>query len=209
MPTTEPLAVAVCSPQPVVRNGLLALLERHPERFRLVDACGGAPDDQPEVVLYDVVALTEGIADLTGLLSRTQGKVLAVARDLRPDLARRAIAAGVDGCVSLGVDEDELVEAVAAAGTDDVAAAPPAGPADPAGRTARPGRRSALSAREVEVLALIAQGRTNLQIADELFLSINSVKTYVRNAYVKIGAGNRSQAVAWAIRNGVDARTGR
>ena len=56
--------------------------------------------------------------------------------------------------------------------------------------------------REVQVLTLIAQGRTNRDVADELFLSPNSIKTYVRTAYRKIGATSRSQAVSWAIRNG-------
>jgi NarL family two-component system response regulator LiaR len=53
------------------------------------------------------------------------------------------------------------------------------------------------------VLVLLTQGLTNKQIADRLYLSINSVKTYVRNAYSKIGAANRSQAVGWAIHHGL------
>ena len=52
------------------------------------------------------------------------------------------------------------------------------------------------------MITLIAQGRTNREIAAELYLSPNSIKTYVRTAYRKIGATSRSQAVAWAIRNG-------
>jgi DNA-binding CsgD family transcriptional regulator len=65
-----------------------------------------------------------------------------------------------------------------------------------------------LTRREVEVLTLIAQGRSNRDIAAELYLSPNSIKTYVRTAYRKIGATSRSQAVAWAIRHGfpVDGR---
>ena len=55
-----------------------------------------------------------------------------------------------------------------------------------------------LSAREVEVLALIAEGLTNQEIADRVFVSINSVKTYIRSAYRKIGVHSRSQAAVWA-----------
>jgi NarL family two-component system response regulator LiaR len=62
---------------------------------------------------------------------------------------------------------------------------------------------AALSEREEQVLALIAQGLTNQEIADRLFISINSVKTYIRSAYRKVGVGSRSQAVAWGLRNGV------
>ena len=65
-----------------------------------------------------------------------------------------------------------------------------------------PGRGHGLSAREAEVLVLIAQGLSNQEIADRAFLSINSVKTYVRSAYRKIGVERRTQAVIWATRNG-------
>jgi two-component system, NarL family, response regulator LiaR len=65
------------------------------------------------------------------------------------------------------------------------------------------GDGAVLSEREEQVLALIAQGLTNQQIADRLFISINSVKTYIRSAYRKVGVASRSQAVAWGLRNGV------
>ena len=65
-----------------------------------------------------------------------------------------------------------------------------------------PGKGAGLSRRESDVLALIAQGRSNQEIADECFLSINSVKTYIRSAYRKIGVSHRAQAVVWALRHG-------
>lgn len=58
-----------------------------------------------------------------------------------------------------------------------------------------------LSDREEEVLRLIAAGLTNREIADHVYISINSVKTYIRSAYRKIGVSSRSQAVAWSLRN--------
>jgi DNA-binding CsgD family transcriptional regulator len=60
-----------------------------------------------------------------------------------------------------------------------------------------------LSDREEEVLRLIAAGLTNREIADHVFISINSVKTYIRSAYRKIGVTSRSQAVAWGMRNDI------
>lgn len=60
-----------------------------------------------------------------------------------------------------------------------------------------------LSHRELEVLALIASGLSNEEIAIRLFLGINTVKTYIRTAYRKIGATSRTQAVLWAIDRGV------
>lgn len=60
-----------------------------------------------------------------------------------------------------------------------------------------------LTTRERDVLILIALGLSNEMVARSLYLSINSVKTYIRAAYRKIGAERRSQAVAWAFRNGL------
>jgi pimeloyl-ACP methyl ester carboxylesterase/DNA-binding CsgD family transcriptional regulator len=63
------------------------------------------------------------------------------------------------------------------------------------------GDRSALSAREVEVLRLIARGRSNQQIADELVISLNTVARHVSNIFVKTGAANRAEAAAYAARH--------
>ena len=65
-----------------------------------------------------------------------------------------------------------------------------------------PGRSAGLSPREAEILALITQGLTNQDIADRVYLSINSVKTYIRSAYRKIDVERRPQAVLWGIANG-------
>src|SRR5262245_9330249 len=131
--TAEPLPVAVCSPHPVVQSGLKALLGRHPDRFRIVAQPDGPERERAEVVLYDVFALRSGDDDLTRLLGRTQAKVLAVGRELRPDLVSRALAAGVDGFFPLGVEEDELVEAVESAVTDRANGLPVRGPTPPGG----------------------------------------------------------------------------
>ena len=62
---------------------------------------------------------------------------------------------------------------------------------------------SGLSKRETQVLAEIAAGRTNSEVAERLFLGINTVKTYIRTAYRKIGVETRSQAVIWALEHGL------
>ena len=65
-----------------------------------------------------------------------------------------------------------------------------------------PGREHGLSAREAEVIALITQGLSNEEIADRTYMSINTVKTYIRTAYRKIGVDNRTRAVLWGVDNG-------
>jgi DNA-binding NarL/FixJ family response regulator len=193
--SSDPLQVAVLSPQAVVQHGLVHLLSRHPDRVVVVPYPDGT---EPDVVLFDVVDLADGdLSGLQGLLTSTSARVLAVGRDLRPDLAARALAVGADGFFSMAVSEAQLIDAVESAVTGDGARGPEA-PAD----QPRLGADVGLTSREVEVLTLIARGRTNRAIAAELYLSPNSIKTYVRTAYRKIGATSRSQAVSWAIRNG-------
>ena len=65
-----------------------------------------------------------------------------------------------------------------------------------------PGRSAGLSSREAEMIALITQGLSNQEIAERAFLSINTVKTYIRSAYRKIGVTTRTQAVVWGVENG-------
>jgi DNA-binding NarL/FixJ family response regulator len=60
-----------------------------------------------------------------------------------------------------------------------------------------------LTARQRDVLGLLVLGYSNQEIAEELYLSINSVKTYIRTAYLRIGVQRRSTAVLWGLQNGL------
>ena len=71
-----------------------------------------------------------------------------------------------------------------------------------AGQGDWPGKAAGLSSREAEIIALITQGLSNQDIADRAYLSINSVKTYIRSAYRKMQVTTRSQAVLWGVENG-------
>jgi DNA-binding NarL/FixJ family response regulator len=64
-------------------------------------------------------------------------------------------------------------------------------------------RELLLSQRETEVVKLVAAGLSNQDIADRLYLSTNTIKTYIRSSYRKIGVTSRSQAVLWAVGNGI------
>ncbi len=65
-----------------------------------------------------------------------------------------------------------------------------------------PGRTEGLTDREAEVLALITQGMSNAQVADLTYLSPNTIKTYIRSIYRKIGVDSRTQAVPWGVKHG-------
>ena len=65
-----------------------------------------------------------------------------------------------------------------------------------------PGRSEGLTDRESEVLALITQGMSNAEVDDLTYLSPNTIKTYIRSVYRKIGATSRTQAVLWGVEHG-------
>ena len=178
--------MGIVSHQVVMGKGLAAMLAEHPHR-----AVVTAVEDA-DVVLYDVFGMhrVQG-ADLEPLV-RSGAAVVVVSRDLRPDLRARALAAGAHGWVSMSILADELVDAVEAAAAGQALTEP----------GDRLGHDVGLTAREVEVLALITQGMSNQDIAERLYLSINSVKTYIRSAYAKIDVTSRSRAVAWCLLNG-------
>ncbi|WP_432479199.1 LuxR C-terminal-related transcriptional regulator [Nocardioides sp. GXQ0305] len=209
----NPTRVMVVADQEVVSSGLVAVLE---QLAGLSVGAGTVADpaiDEAHVVLYDVAALAEHDSrQLDQLVKEHDCAVLAVTRDLRPDLADVALEHGVDGCVSLGASAEVFAAAVEAAAWGDLHGsesidAPDftANPARAVGETELDELRTAgLTPREHDVLRLITRGSSNQEIADQLFLSINSVKTYVRSAYRRIGVDSRSQAVAWGVHHGLE-----
>ena len=190
--TERTLRVAVLSPQLMVTERLRAILATLSGGVELVPCGRTVPD--PDVVLYDAIGLVHGDrTDLKMLVDKTTAHLFVISRDPRPGLADLASAAGADGYFSLGEDDEQLLEAIELAVSD-------ARPA--AGRHRELPRRS-LSRQEAQFLGLIGQGWSNSEIVEELHLSPTTVKTYIRTAYRKIGAGNRAQAASWAVSHGV------
>ena len=201
---SQPIRLAIVTDADVVYRGLTAVVaDLGLEVKVLARALELAPDPGIDVALYDVARLSrdEG-KDLDWLVKETYAAVVAVARDLRPDLASQAIDRGVDGVISLSADASEFADVIRAAAAGDLAGDGSPDAVDYTGNTAKLGQAEGLSAREVEVIGLITQGFSNEQIAQELFLSINSVKTYIRSAYRKMGVTGRSQAITWSVQHG-------
>ena len=199
-----PVRVAIVNDHPIVVAGVAAVLEPYADRVRVVEIVTGAEvRSEVDVVLYDTFGQDQGDGvDLPTLVDDGRAKVVVFSWNTEPDLVERALARGASGYLSKQVTGQEMAWALqqVAAGAElrpqDVgdSALPEVG--------AWPGRDRGLTAREAEVLALICAGLSNQQIAERTYLSINSVKTYIRTAYRKIGAGSRSQAVAWAMQHG-------
>jgi DNA-binding NarL/FixJ family response regulator len=196
---SDRLWVDIDSRQDVVIVGLRSILETM--LGESVFTTVGPVDGEPDVILYDVLGLRDGdSSELDRLHQESGSMVLAVSyQGLRPDLEALALEHGAAAVIPLSISAEELVSIIQAAGSghlEDIAMV----------RTPNdmpyPGKDEGLSPRESEVLALIVQGRSNEEIAQGCFLSINSVKTYIRSTYRKIGVRHRAQAVVWAIQHG-------
>jgi len=195
----EAVWVDIRTSQPVVALGLRAMLERATLPFHIT--MEEQADGQPDLVLYDVINLNDNTGDdLDHLLKNTVSTVIAVDRTLKPELGTRARDKGVEWAITLGITDAELArvieDAVAGALDQDSNVAQEWDAKGYLGFEAR------LSPRESDVLQLVVMGRANQEIAEELYLSINSVKTYIRSTYRKIGVTSRGQAIVWAIRQG-------
>ncbi|QIG41877.1 response regulator transcription factor [Nocardioides anomalus] len=186
------------SRHPLTRAGITALLGAHPARVAVLDvASSDGHLSGHDVVIYDLAGLAAGGSEDLDHLVAGRAPVLGLEPLGRPDLGEGAQAMGVAIVVPASISGPGLLQAVertAAGYRQDPAARRAAALAAVASSTG-------LTTRELEILALIAQGLRNHDIAARLFLSINSVKSYIRLGYRKIKATSRSEAVLWAVRH--------
>lgn len=192
------ILVAIAAAPDIVSGGLksiladdgeIEVLERFPE-FGVV----------PDVVLYDAIGVeADQGAELFTLVKDSDWAVIVVGRDLRPDLAARALAHGAYRCVSLEADGGDIVTVIREAVAD---------------RTANHGTWpetshelapfAQLSPREIDVLSGITAGLSNAEICALLGVRHNTMKSYIRTAYRKIDVTTRAQAVAWCLQHGFE-----
>ena len=195
------LRVAIDNDYPLVVMGLTAVLAERTRSLRVVPLDGS--DTDVDLVLKDTFAMNE---DLTDYIARTPARVVVFAASDDPAAVHAAVAKGAAGYIHKGVTLGRLVDALQRihAGQPVVELGDPVSDRDEpeVGTAAWPGQEHGLTERESEVLSLICQGLSNQQVAQNLYLSINSVKTYIRTLYRKIGAQSRSQAVIWGLERG-------
>jgi DNA-binding NarL/FixJ family response regulator len=190
--------VEVLTTQQIVGLGFRHALEIAPGPLTITTS--GPPDAEPDVVLYDVIKLHEGDgADLDFWVKIPASIVIAIDRTLRPELGAQARSHGVEWSINLGISDADFVQVIREAIAGTLEASDIAQEWDHSDYLCQD---HALSRREADIVRLVVAGHSNQEIASELYLSVNSVKTYIRSAYRKAGVSTRAQAVAWAIEHG-------
>ncbi len=199
----------------VVRRGLRTFLEVQDDIEVVGEAADGAEgvarteELRPDVVLMDVkMPGTDGIEALRRLRELDNpARVLIVTSFTEQRTVVPALRAGAAGYVYKDVDPDALAGAIRSVHAGHVLLQPEVAGAllsqEEANGASGSGRSGSLTEREREVLGLIADGRSNREIARALVLSEKTVKTHVSNILMKLDLADRTQAALWAVRHGL------
>jgi DNA-binding NarL/FixJ family response regulator len=202
------ISVLIVDDHPVVRQGLRALLEVQDGILVAGEAGDGqaalglALDLLPDVILLDLkLPGMDGIAVLEALSERgCASRVLVLTSATEPASASLAMRYGAAGVLYKDIDPDALVRGIRAVHDGNVLLSPSA--AGPLMRSAHApnGGIDSLTSREREVLAELAQGRSNREIARALHVSEKTVKAHVSSVLAKLGVQDRTQAALLAVR---------
>lgn len=199
---SRPLRLAIVDDYAVVVAGVASFLAD--EHIDVVETDASKPVlTDVDIVLYDTFGQISGEGlDLKDFVRDSGAKVVIYSWNLQPQLIRQALAEGASGYLSKVLTGPQIVRALERVVGGEIVVVSGDQETSVGGEGDWPGRAAGLSSREAEIIALITQGLSNQEIADRAYLSINSVKTYIRSAYRKIGVTSRSQAVLWGVDNG-------
>lgn len=207
---SEPIRVLIVDDHQVVRHGLRTFLDIQDD----IEVVGEAGDGdeavscvenlRPDVVLLDLhLPTVDGVEVLRMLRDRgSSARVLVLTSFTEPSEVVPALRAGAVGYLFKDVEPDALAQALRAVHSGQVLLEPDVAAALLAGDA--PNERAAtLTDREREVLAEIARGRSNREIARALVLSEKTVKTHVSAILAKLGLADRTQAALFAVKSGL------
>jgi two-component system, NarL family, response regulator LiaR len=205
----RPVTVAIVNDYELVVAGVAALLAPYADRVRVVELDVRLPvRSAVDIVLYDTFGQAQGdTLDLDSLVADGSAKIVIYSWNVQPELIAASIERGASAYILKSAAAQDLVAALEDV-HDGRIVLPQELPTETALADAReegayPGREQGLTYREAEIVALITQGLTNQEIAERSYLSINSIKTYIRGAYQKMGVTRRSQAVLWGVQHGM------
>ncbi len=201
----QPITVALVDDYDVVLLGVAHILSQFSDRVTVAEIDANMPVHDPvDIVLYDSFAQPEADRDEIGVLLNNPRarRVVVYTWNFHPDLIACARAIGAHGYLSKALPARELVESLEAVHAGQVVISDPPGRVRSTHGLNWPGRGEGLSDRESEILALITQGKSNAEVCVVARLSGNTVKSYIRTLYRKIGVTSRTQAVLWGVQHG-------
>jgi DNA-binding NarL/FixJ family response regulator len=205
MPLGMPVRVAVVNDYELVVAGLERVLSCFTDRIVVCDrVVAGEPIDEPvDVALFDLYGRL-GVAGTTLRALADNSKVDRVAvfsLELGPDLIAEGRAAGASAFISKALPGSDIADALVrtAAGESVVAALPRPHPASP--ELVWPAQSTGLTERESQTLVLLADGLSNREIAAALFLSTETIKSYLAQVFQKLRVRNRVEAAAFVHRS--------
>jgi DNA-binding NarL/FixJ family response regulator len=195
----------VVDDHPVVRQGIRALLERELDGVEVSTAAtpeaaleesGG---DAPDVVVIDLRRVGGDVQNAVTQLQETlQSPIVVFTADGGPRMLSEALKAGVKGYVRKDSPPEDLIRAIQAAHNGEFYV----DPALSSSLLLEEGERT-LTARQREILQMLADGMHTEEVARQLGLSTETVRTHTKRILSKLGAGTRTQAVAIGIRSGL------
>lgn len=212
-PVTErdAIRVLVVDDHAVVRSGLRYSLLAFDDIDLVAEACGGeealrmCEEAHPDVVLMDMMMPgMDGVAATRAIRESYPGvQVIALTSFQEGNLVQDALQAGAIGYLLKDVDMDELATAIRSASSGRATLAPGAAQAL-AGAVAHPLELGGdLTPRERDVLVLLVDGKSNVEIAEQLGVSLSTARFHVSTIIDKLGAANRTQAATLAVRHGL------
>ena len=202
---TGPITVALVDDYDVVVLGIAHMLEPYADRVVVAELDTNQPVSDPvDIVLYDTFAQGESDQpDISVLIGNSRARrVVIYTWSFQPHLIESARRQGVHGYLSKTMNARDLVAALEGVHAGEMVISEPPARARSATGLDWPGRTEGLTDREAEILALITQGKSNAEVAALTYLSPNTVKSYIRSIYRKIGVGSRTQAVLWGVNHG-------
>lgn len=197
------IRVLIADDHAIVRKGLIALLESDGSVAVVAEADDGeaalahVAETRPDLVIMDILMpVRDGISATREIKDRYPGtKVLVLTTSTVSDDLAAALSAGADGAITKATAVDTLLAAVKSVAAGERVVSPEISRLianDPPARE--------LTERQREILAAMARGRSNKEIADELGIQADSVGQHVMAIRAKLGAANRTEAVAIALR---------
>ena len=209
---SQRVRVFVADDHPVYRDGMVRAISERPDLELVGEASDGRgaldaiTDAKPDVALIDIRMPGLDGLEVLGAIRRdsAETQVVLLSAHLDSDLAYRAVAAGAKGYLSKQAARQEICDGIAAVAAGETAFAPEVqtGLASELHERERGLRGPALTAREREVLKLVAAGHSAPQIAERIHLSPATVKSHLQAIYDKLGVADRAAAVAEGMRRG-------